>query len=163
MKTALIWAVSVFEERTERPLKMPMISTARKIKPRRWTPAQRAAASMRARITRPWRHATGPRTAAGKACSRLNARKHGRYDAEMCYLRAVLRRQRAFLYEVHGALWWTKPTPKPVFCDHVKTRPACGGPGGEGEEEGREVTACRGRPRRCGTCSAPETGSGSRC
>ncbi len=44
---------------------------------RRWTEAQRQAASQRALAHKPWLHATGPRTDRGKKHSSANAVKHG--------------------------------------------------------------------------------------
>src|SRR6185503_20828853 len=42
-----------------------------------WSLERRARASARARETQPWRHATGPRSEAGKARSAMNGMKHG--------------------------------------------------------------------------------------
>lgn len=49
---------------------------------RTWTPEQRARQAEACRCHKPSRHATGPKTAGGKAKSRLNALKHGRRSAE---------------------------------------------------------------------------------
>jgi hypothetical protein len=61
---------------------------------RGWPPARRAAQAARCRATRPWRHATGPRTAAGKAICARNGYKHGFRSAAYTQLTALLRWQR---------------------------------------------------------------------
>lgn len=70
-------------------------------KPRsHWSPEARAKAAARARVARPWKHSTGPRTVLGKAASSQNARKHGYRSAEIARLHAVLRLQRLFVRRV---------------------------------------------------------------
>lgn len=44
---------------------------------RAWTPERRARQAALARALKPWRHATGPKTDAGKARAAQNALKHG--------------------------------------------------------------------------------------
>ncbi len=61
-----------------------------------WTDAQRAAASERARKSKPWLRSTGPKTAAGKARSARNALKHGYYTVAARAARARHRAIRAF-------------------------------------------------------------------
>lgn len=63
----------------------------------RWTIESRARQASLAKINRPWRHATGPKTVAGKNRSRQNARKHGLYSASFLNLRKLLYRHRLFL------------------------------------------------------------------
>lgn len=58
---------------------------------RQWTDLQREQAATRARIQRPWRYSTGPRTAIGKEKSSRNAYKHGRFSYEKQVLRWYLR------------------------------------------------------------------------
>lgn len=66
-----------------------------------WTPERRARQVVLIGTWRPWECSTGPRSAAGKAKSALNARKHGLrsqgvlYTAEMA--REILRISRATL------------------------------------------------------------------
>ena len=57
---------------------------------RGWPPARRKAQAANARKTKPWQHATGPRTEAGKDRSSLNSTKHGRNSAAARDLRALL-------------------------------------------------------------------------
>lgn len=66
-----------------------------------WTPERRAAAAERARKHKPFRHSTGPRTASGKARSRLNAWKHGSYCQSAKNLRMALRRYSLFLKDIN--------------------------------------------------------------
>jgi hypothetical protein len=67
-----------------------------------------AAAPHPVHIHKPWRQSTGPRTARGKAISRMNALKHGRRSAAvMAERRAVkhyLRVQAEFLKQVRQLL-----------------------------------------------------------
>ena len=69
-----------------------------------WSPEARAAAALRAKASRPWKHSTGPRTVLGKAASSQNARKHGYRSAEIARLHAVLRLQRLFVKSVAEGL-----------------------------------------------------------
>lgn len=71
---------------------------------RSWTPARRAAQAARARLHKPWRFATGPRTAEGKAKAAQNGHKHGLYSAEFRALKDALRCQNRFLRIVRSAL-----------------------------------------------------------
>lgn len=63
-------------------------------RPYRLTPAQREALRLFARVMQPWKHSTGPRTAEGKARSRMNAWKHGKRSARAT---ASQRNRRAML------------------------------------------------------------------
>lgn len=46
-------------------------------RPKGWTPERRARQAEIIRLYQPWRHATGPRTEAGKARVAMNALRHG--------------------------------------------------------------------------------------
>lgn len=46
-----------------------------------WTPEAKKAQAEAIRRWKPWVQSTGPTTETGKAQCRMNARKHGRYDA----------------------------------------------------------------------------------
>ena len=46
---------------------------------------------------KPWQKSSGPKTAEGKAVSKLNGLKHGAYSAEVQELRKVLREQAELL------------------------------------------------------------------
>jgi hypothetical protein len=69
-----------------------------------WSERRRKRQACNARRQKLWRHATGPRTAAGKAVSAQNARKHGLGSAEVRELRRLLRIQRHFVYDFMAAL-----------------------------------------------------------
>lgn len=64
---------------------------------RGWPPARRAAQAARCRAAQPWKRATGPRTAAGKAKSARNAYRHGFRTVALSEIRALLRWQRQYL------------------------------------------------------------------
>ena len=67
---------------------------------RGWKPERRAAQAARARAQKPWLKSTGPRTEQGRKNSRMNAYKHG-MRSECCReIKALLRRQAAFLENV---------------------------------------------------------------
>lgn len=99
-----------------------------------WTPARRAAASLRMHARKPWLKSTGPRTVVGKSRARMNALKHGnRSAATISAHREVmhyLRQQRAFLKQVrllfrirrHSAKA-PKPTNKLMVCPVLQCRP----------------------------------------
>lgn len=82
-----------------------MINTPSRQKRKRgqsvWTPERRAAAAERARRLKPSRFSTGPKTAAGKARSSLNAWKHGFYCKGAKDLRSALRRHNQFLKDIN--------------------------------------------------------------
>jgi hypothetical protein len=65
--------------------------------PRKWTPEQRARQAEKCRRDRPWDHATGPRTDAGKHIAARNATTHGLRAADTVELRRLLALQRRFL------------------------------------------------------------------
>ena len=69
-----------------------------------WPPERRAAAAVRIRMHRPWRHSTGPRTASGKARSAQNALKHGVRSAAGRDLMQLLNLQRIFRIYVDRCL-----------------------------------------------------------
>ena len=85
---------------------MPIPST--RIAPRLhrngWTPERRARQSAAIRNWRPWTRATGPRTLAGKAAIRNNARTHGLCSAAGRELMEALKLQRKFIQAVNLAL-----------------------------------------------------------
>jgi hypothetical protein len=62
-----------------------------------WTEERRQKQAERIRQNRPWEKSTGPRSAAGKARSRNNSRKHGLYDYQTREMRAALKLQRESL------------------------------------------------------------------
>lgn len=108
-----------------------LIAPRRKPGQRKWTPAQRHAAAMRARKTRPWLHSSGPITPQGKARASQNARKHG-YDAVLTW---YLREQSRFIRAVNrwlpcyaAAIRLGQPEPvftfTPLPCPHGLTKNA---------------------------------------
>src|SRR5215212_2394722 len=52
-------------------------STRGKHRPKGWTLERRASQAALIRLAQPWRHSTGPKTAAGKARVAMNALQHG--------------------------------------------------------------------------------------
>ena len=74
------------------------------LKRRAWGPKRRAHQAGIARRTRPWRYATGPRTAAGKAAIGRNALKAGMYAAPIKGLHALLSRQARWRRAVEWSL-----------------------------------------------------------
>lgn len=64
---------------------------------KRWTARRRANKAVEIQITKPWQHSTGPKTAAGKRRSSLNAL---RGDPELLAVKSALRVQRRFLNAV---------------------------------------------------------------
>jgi hypothetical protein len=71
-------------------------------KRRPYPPCYRRAQAERIRATRPWEHATGPRTDAGKKTASLNATTHGLRTAQTVELRRLLALQRRFLKGILG-------------------------------------------------------------
>jgi hypothetical protein len=69
-----------------------------------WTPERRARQALAIRRWRPWSRSTGPRTAAGKAIVRYNARKHGMRSFAWRDLMDALKMQREFVRSVNLAL-----------------------------------------------------------
>lgn len=67
------------------------------MKTRRWSAEQRAAQALRIRAIRPWRHARGPATPAGKAVSAQNSRRHGFRSREYRDVCALLRWQARYV------------------------------------------------------------------
>jgi hypothetical protein len=70
-------------------------SSRRKHRPKGWTPERRARQAVLARRHQPWRYATGPRTAAGKARVAMNplrqGGKRGAWLEEARRIRAAIR------------------------------------------------------------------------
>ncbi len=69
-----------------------------------WPPERRKRQAALMRKTKPWKHATGPKTTAGKATSKNNAYKHGFDSAAMRDLRSALYQQRIFLNALEKTL-----------------------------------------------------------
>ncbi len=65
-----------------------------------WTAERRAAQAQRARTKMPWRHSTGPRTAAGKKIVSMNSYRHGMRSAALKNLRSYMKAQQKFLQAV---------------------------------------------------------------
>jgi hypothetical protein len=55
--------------------------------PRQWTDQQKEDASIRAKLSQPWRNSTGPRSAEGKRVSARNSYKHGFYSYEITLIK----------------------------------------------------------------------------
>jgi hypothetical protein len=53
---------------------------------RQWTQAEKDRQSSLIRSWAPWSHSTGPKTSEGKDKSKMNAYKHGDYNAESNWL-----------------------------------------------------------------------------
>ncbi len=62
-----------------------------KRKRRAWTEERRKAQAERAKSQKPWLHATGPQTGAGKTASARNAYKHGFRSEDLKEIRQLLR------------------------------------------------------------------------
>ncbi len=71
---------------------------------RTWTPEQRARQSALLRRLKPWTRSSGPRTAAGKEKSRMNALRHGFRSAQMKEFNAILRVHRRFLGRIRASI-----------------------------------------------------------
>ena len=71
---------------------------------RTWTPEQRARQSALLRRLKPWTRSTGPRTAAGKEKSRMNALRLGFRSAQMKEFNAILRVHRRFLGRIRASI-----------------------------------------------------------
>lgn len=68
-----------------------------KTETRGWPLSRRKAQAARIRQQKPWGHATGPKTEAGRQRVRLNAVKHNMRSDAMLRLRRALKRQRRFM------------------------------------------------------------------
>ncbi len=66
----------------------------------RWSAEARKKQAMRIRQQQPWKHSTGPKSAAGKARSAMNAYKHGHFSAPAKQLRRLLHAQAHLLREM---------------------------------------------------------------
>ena len=62
-----------------------------------WTEERRKKQAEAIRRWKPWEKSTGPKTEKGKEASRLNAYKHGAYEAGSAEIREVLRLNAAFV------------------------------------------------------------------
>lgn len=65
-----------------------------------WTERRRKQQACNARRNKPWQSATGPKTAEGKAASRMNALKHGHRAAGYDALRTAMRLGHEFIRHV---------------------------------------------------------------
>ena len=68
-----------------------------KKKGRGWTEERRKKQAEAIRRWKPWENSTGPKSAAGKSRSSMNAYKHGGRDADMRMLHEALAHQKEFL------------------------------------------------------------------
>ena len=66
----------------------------------RWTSENRKKQVEAIKFQQPWKHATGPRTAEGKAVSARNATRHALFTEEGKELMRTLARQRRFLRRI---------------------------------------------------------------
>jgi hypothetical protein len=66
-----------------------------------WPPEKRARVAAKTRADKPWLHATGPRTDAGKQAVKDNALKHGYRSADYTALLELLREQEAMRASLH--------------------------------------------------------------
>ena len=62
----------------------------KRIKTKGWSEESRRKAAERIRKTRPWDHATGPKSETGKAASAGNSLKSGLHTSDMRALRRIL-------------------------------------------------------------------------
>ena len=69
-----------------------------------WPPERRKAQAERIKKQKPWQHATGPKTAAGKAKSAQNAYKHGFRSRDYLEICRLLRWQRDFVKNIVAQL-----------------------------------------------------------
>lgn len=67
------------------------------LKTKGWSIERRVTQSARCSARKPWENATGPRTVAGKAASRMNAERHGFYSYRYADLSHALLAHRMFL------------------------------------------------------------------
>lgn len=86
---------------------------------RNWTPEERARQAALCRRHRPWAKSTGPRSAAGKAASSLNARKDSLTRRDLREVRAVLRLQKRYVEAIMAGLP-PLPDPPPPQTDQTK-------------------------------------------
>ncbi len=68
---------------------------------RAWTDAQRAQAAVRARLNKPWKHSTGPKTVNGKTRSSKNAITHGLHTRAHRVIAWWMREQARFVRSVN--------------------------------------------------------------
>ncbi len=80
---------------------------------RGWPEKRRREQAERCRLARPWDHATGPRTGAGKDAAKQNALLHGLRGEAGRELGALLRAQRAFVESVRAAIKLDRTRPIP--------------------------------------------------
>lgn len=70
----------------------------------RWTPEARRKQAEIQKTRQSWKHSTGPKTAAGKARSSLNAWKHGMRSRSAVKLRAALTRHARLLKYINVSI-----------------------------------------------------------
>lgn len=77
-----------------------------------WTPARRARQAALIRTWRPWTRSTGPKTAAGKMRTRLNAQTHGFRGERGRAFHAAIRDQRKFLLAINRLASFLDSSPR---------------------------------------------------
>ena len=87
------------DESTEKKFLYEQTERTRKVRRKSdiWNRRRRAIQSMRCRYSKPWAHATGPRTDAGKSIVSQNAYVHGGRSAGYTHICALLARQGALM------------------------------------------------------------------
>lgn len=82
---------------------------------RGWPEKRRKEQAQKVKKRKPWKNATGPKTAEGKARCAQNSTRTGLYNREMQEIRAWMRAQRRYLKSVNDAL-------KNRHCEEPKRR-----------------------------------------
>ena len=82
-----------------------------KRKTKGWSEERRQKQAETCRKTKPWKQSTGPKTQSGKDAVAQNALKHGMFSEDVYYIKALLRRQAAFLRSLKTAQSIVDKTP----------------------------------------------------